>query len=64
MSDISATASSAMAINQSRLQEEINVSILRMRAQADQALVAMLLQNSRQIKALSNAASGNIDLFV
>jgi hypothetical protein len=64
MSEISAIASSAMVINQSQLQVQISESMLRMNAQADQAMVAMLLQNTRQIQVLSNAASGHIDLFV
>jgi hypothetical protein len=64
MSDIAATASSILAMNQSRLQDQISVSILRMNAQADQAMADMLSQNARQIQVLSNAASGHIDLFV
>jgi hypothetical protein len=64
MSDITVTASSAVAMNQARMQDQISMSIMRMNAQADQALVDMLTQNTRQIQALSNTANGSIDLFV
>jgi hypothetical protein len=64
MSEISAIASSAMVMNQSQLQVQISESMLRMNAQADQAVADMVTQNARQIQALSNAASGHIDLFV
>ena len=64
MSDITAMASSILARNQSQLQDQISVSILKMNAQADQAIVDMLSKNTRQIESLSNAASGHIDLFV
>jgi hypothetical protein len=64
MSEIAATASSILAMNQSRLQEQISMSILRMNAQADQAMVDMLIQNTQRIQALSNTASGHVDLFV
>ena len=53
-----------MVVNHSQLQVQISESMLRMNAQTDQAIVDMLIQNARQIQALSNAASGNIDLFV
>ena len=64
MNEISVIASSAMVVNHSQLQVQISESMLRMNAQTDQAIVDMLIQNARQIQALSNAASGNIDLFV
>ena len=47
MSDIATMASSILAMNQSRLQDQISMSILRMNAQADQAMVDMLTQNAR-----------------
>jgi hypothetical protein len=47
MSDIAAMASSILAMNQSRLQDQTSVSILRMNEQADQAIVDMLTQNAR-----------------
>ena len=64
MSDITATASSIMAINQSRMQDQISASLLKMNAQADQAMVDMLTQNAKQIQILSNNTDGNIDLFI
>jgi len=64
MSDISAIAAAAVAINQSEVETQISVSMLKMNAQADQAVANMVTQNARQIQALSSAASGNIDIFV
>ena len=64
MSEISAMASSAVAINQSQLLVQISESMLKMNAQADQAIADIIIQNARQIETLSNAASGHIDLFV
>ena len=63
MSDISAIAAVAAAINQSQMEMQMSVSLLRMNAQADQAVADMVTQNARQIQALSNAASGIIDVF-
>jgi hypothetical protein len=63
MSDISAIAA-AVLISQSEVERQMSVSMIRMNAQADQAVADMVTQNGRQIQALSNATSGNIDLFV
>jgi hypothetical protein len=63
MSDIAAMASSILAMNQSRVQDQISVSILRMNAQADQAMVDMLTQNALQIQSLSNTSNKHIDLL-
>lgn len=62
MNYISAIA--AAAVTQSEVQTQMSVSMLRMNAQADQAVANMVTQNARQIQALSNAASGHIDVFV
>jgi hypothetical protein len=65
MSDISAIASSAVAINQSQQQVPVTLGIIRMNAQAEQAVVGMLMQNAQQVKVLSgNIAGGGIDLYV
>jgi hypothetical protein len=65
MSDISAIASSAVAMSQSRLQEQISMSILKMNAQAEQAVADMLTQNADRIEALRGKASGGlVDLYV
>lgn len=64
MSDISAIAAAAVWISQSEVETQMSVSMLKMNAQADQAVADMVTQNARQIQALSNAASGYIDLFV
>jgi hypothetical protein len=65
MSEISATASSAIAMNISRIQEQVSLSILKTNAKAQQALADMLSQNARQIEVLSNNSSGeSIDIAV
>jgi len=64
MSDIAAIASTMMAMSQSQTQDQISVNILKMNADAEQAVADMLLQNARQIQALSHSSSGGIiDLF-
>jgi len=64
MSDISSIAATLMAMSQSQTQDQISVSILRMNAQAEQAMADMLMQNARQVAALSHAAGGGtIDTF-
>ena len=64
MSDISAIAASMMAMSQSQTQDQISMSILKMNAEAEAAMADMLMQNARQIQALSHSASGGvIDLF-
>jgi hypothetical protein len=63
MSDISAIAA-AVLISQSEVERQMSVSMIRMNAQADQAVADMVTQNARQIQALSIAVSGHIDLFV
>ena len=63
MSDISAIASAAVAINQSEVETQMTVKMLRMSAQADQEVANIVTQNASQIQSLSNAASGIIDVF-
>jgi hypothetical protein len=64
MSDIKAAASTIMALNQSRIQDQILARLLKMNAQTDQAIVDMLTQNAQQIQILSNNTGGHIDPFV
>ena len=65
MSEIVAIASSAIAMNQSRMQEQISMMLLKANAQAQQSVAAMLAQNARQIEELSEkSAVGTIDIFV
>ena len=65
MSDVSAIASSALAMNQSRLQEQITMSILKMKAQAEQAMADMLAQNAGRLEAShENSSGGRVDLYV
>lgn len=64
MSDVTSIASSIMAMSQSRTQEQINLSLIKMKAQADQAMADMIMQNARQIQALSSSSGNLIDLFV
>jgi hypothetical protein len=65
MSEISAMASSAIAMQLSRMQDQISMSLLRTNAKAEQALADMVAQNARQIEAVSNNLSGgSIDISV
>jgi hypothetical protein len=63
MSEISVMSSSALAMNLSIMQEQISMNIIKTNAKAQQALADMLIQNSRQIDALSeNSSVGSIDI--
>lgn len=62
--DISSVASSLMVMSQSQTQDKVSMSMIKMDAEAEQAVANMLIQNARQIQALSNSSSGGlIDLF-
>ena len=64
MNDITAIASTMMAMSQSQTQDQIGMSMIKMNAEAEQAVADMLMQNARQIEALSHAANkGILDLF-
>lgn len=64
MSDVSSITSAMMAMIQSQTQEQISVSMLKMDAEAQAAMADMLMQNARQVAALSHAAGGgSLDLF-
>ncbi|HPL96289.1 MAG TPA: hypothetical protein PLB14_01875 [Smithellaceae bacterium] len=64
MNDITSIASAVLAMQQSQTHDLINVAMLRMNAEAEAAMADMLLQNARQIEALTHAAAGGvIDLF-
>ena len=64
MSDVTSVASSIMAMSQSQTQDQINLSLIKMKAQAEQAMADMIMQNARQIQALSSSSLNLIDLFV
>ncbi len=65
MNDISSVASAMMAMSQSQTLDQISISILKMNAQAEAAMADMLMQNARQIQALSGSAGGSlVDIFV
>ncbi len=64
MNDISSIASTMMAMSRSQTQDQISLSLVKMQAEAQQALAEMIMHNARQIDALSHAAAGGvIDLF-
>lgn len=64
MNDISSVATTIMGMQQSQTQQQVNVSLIKMKAEADQAMADMILQNAREIAALSHAATGGVlDLF-
>jgi len=64
MSDVAAITSALMAQSQSKVQDLISVSILKMNAQAEAAMADMLMQNARQIQAASDSSGKMIDLFI
>ena len=64
MSDISAIASSAVAITRSEIETQMSMIMLKLNAQTDQSVANMVAKNARQIQALSNAAIVIIDVFV
>lgn len=62
--DVSSIASAMLSISQSQTQSQISTSMLKMDAQAQQALADMIMQNALLIEAQSHAASGGfIDIF-
>ena len=63
MGEISAVASAMMAMSQAQTLDQISMSVLKMNAQAEQAVADMLMQNARQIQALSDSSSNIINLF-
>lgn len=62
MSEISAMA--ALAMSQSNLQQQVEMSILKNNAKADQEVADMIMQNAKRIEVLSSKSSGGIDLYV
>jgi hypothetical protein len=65
MSEITAMAASAIAINLSRMQEQISMSILKANAQAAQAVADILTNNARQVEALSaDSSGGSVDIYL
>ena len=64
MNDITSIAGVLMSMQQSQMQDAISMAIVKMNAEAEAAMADMLLQNARQIEALTHAAQGGvIDLF-
>ncbi|MBI5633031.1 MAG: putative motility protein [Nitrospirae bacterium] len=56
----------ALAMNQSRLSEQIAMSVMKSNAEAGQAVANMLIENARRIAEISKqaAARGGIDIYV
>lgn len=56
----------ALAMNQSRISEQIAMSVIKANAEAGQAVADMLIENARRIAEVSNqaAARGGIDIYV
>lgn len=63
MSDLATTA---VSLVQSRVQEQMAMSVIKANAEAQQALAAMLAENAQRIAELSKqaAARGGVDIFV
>lgn len=64
MSDVAAIASTMMAMSQSQTQDQISLRMIKMNAEAEQAVADVLLQNARQIQALASSSENLIDVFV
>lgn len=56
-------ASSALAMSQSNVQQQIEMSILKNNAQADREVADMIMENAKRIQELSQNASGGINLY-
>lgn len=63
MNDISSIAQAALSMSQSRLHDEISLSMIKMKAEAEKAMANMLIENARRIAALSSSSSKLIDLY-
>ena len=63
MNDISALACSVIAVNQSDMQQQIEMSLLRKSAQADREMADVIIENAKRIEELSKKAEGSIDLY-
>ncbi|MFO7569477.1 MAG: hypothetical protein R6W75_06735 [Smithellaceae bacterium] len=64
MSEIAGVAAAMMAMSQSQTLDQISASIMKMNAEAEAAVADMLMENARQIQALSVSSDHIIDLFV
>lgn len=63
---MSALATTAVSLVQTRVQEQVAMSVIKANAEALQALAAMLAENGQRIAELSKqaAARGGVDVFV
>lgn len=63
MSEISAMAASALAMTQSDVQQQIEMSLLRKSAQAEREVADMIMENAKRIEALAKNSIGGFDLY-
>jgi hypothetical protein len=63
MSDLATTA---VSLVQSRVQEQVAMSVMKANAEAQQAMAAMLAENAQRLADLSKqaAARGGVDIYV
>jgi hypothetical protein len=63
MSDLATTA---VSLVQSRVQEQVAMSVMKANAEAQQAMAAMLAENAQQLADLSKqaVARGGVDIYV
>jgi hypothetical protein len=63
MSDLATTA---ISLVQSRVQEQVAVSVMKANAEAQQAMAAMLAENAQRLADLSKQAGarGGVDIYV
>ncbi|MBN1545951.1 MAG: hypothetical protein JW902_04755 [Syntrophaceae bacterium] len=64
MNNISALASSAMAMNQSNLQQRIEMTLLGNSIRAEREVADMIVKNAERLEALAQRSTGGTDLFV
>ncbi len=56
-------AASALAMTQSDVQQQIEMSLLRKSAQAEREVADMIMENAKRIEVLSKKPAAGIDLY-
>jgi hypothetical protein len=62
--DVTAIAAALIAMSQYQTQDKVGLNLVQMDANAEQAVANMLIENARQIQALTHEASGGqLDVY-
>jgi hypothetical protein len=64
MSEITEIASAVSQMNQTQLQDEVNVRVLKMTLQAQKDMAKMLLENVSDPPEMPDSTKGHIDIYV